>query len=174
MMPTHSNAGAQPHRSGAVLPPATPANDRAHASAEFVTIMAAGQMFGLPILHINEVFKVPQMTAIPLAPPAVRGLINLRGRVVTALCLRTLLGMPPSDTPHEQMAVGLLAQGEHHALLVDRIGEVLALEEGQIDANPIHMDRHWQSLSAGVTRLERQLLIVLDLERVLASLHITT
>ena len=136
---------------------------------EYVTLHVGEQIFGLPISQVHEVFGAQHITPVPLAPAAVVGLLNLRGRVVTALCLRTVLGLPDTATGQGRMAIGVESEGEAFALLVDRIGDVMRLTAGTFEANPIHLNASWQSLSRGVHRLETSLLVVLDFERVIGS-----
>ncbi len=136
---------------------------------EYVTLQIDDQIFGLPIKDVHEVFSAVQVTPVPLAPASVRGLLNLRGRVVTAMCLRTLLGMPETSAHSERMAIGIEIGGEPFALLVDRIGDVLRLPVTTLEANPIHMNIGWQGMSRGVHRLEGRILVVLDLAHTIGS-----
>jgi purine-binding chemotaxis protein CheW len=141
---------------------------RAHADFdEYVTVMVADQMFGLPIGRVHDVFIASAVTQVPLAPREVIGLLNLRGRVVTAMCLRRRLGLADAEAGRE-MAVGLENQGESYGLLVDEVGEVMKLSSETREPNPVHMDPRWVKLSRGVHRLAGQLLIVLDVDAVLA------
>lgn len=137
-------------------------------SRDYVTIIVAGQMFGLPIERVHDVFVASAITPVPLASTEIVGLLNLRGRVVTAICVRRRLGLPPRGTAGEAMAVGLEHGGESYGLLVDGVGEVLRLSAADLETNPIHLDPHWARLSLGVHRLEQQLLIVLDVDEVIA------
>jgi purine-binding chemotaxis protein CheW len=134
---------------------------------EYVTVMVADQMFGLPIDRVHDVFIASALTGVPLAPKEIVGLLNLRGRVVTAMCLRRRLGLPEAENGRE-MAVGLEHQGESYGLLVDQVGEVMKLSSEKREPNPVHMDSRWVRLSRGVYRLEDQLLIILDVDAVLA------
>jgi purine-binding chemotaxis protein CheW len=139
-----------------------------HSSdSEYVTVMIADQMFGLPIDRVHDVFIASAVTSVPLAPREVIGLLNLRGRVVTAMCLRRRLGLPDAENGRE-MAVGLEHHGESFGLLVDQVGEVMKLSSDLCEPNPVHMDPRWTRLSRGVHRLEGRLLIVLDVDAVLA------
>jgi purine-binding chemotaxis protein CheW len=140
----------------------------AHATdIEYVTVMVADQMFGLPIDRVHDVFIASAVTHVPLAPREIIGLLNLRGRVVTAMCLRRRLGLPDAETGRE-MAVGLEHHGESYGLLIDQVGEVMKLSSELREPNPVHMDPHWVRLSRGVHRLDGQLLIILDVDAVLA------
>ena len=134
---------------------------------EYVTVMVADQIFGLPIDRVHDVFIASALTEVPLAPREIVGLLNLRGRVVTALCLRRRLGLPDAEGGSE-MAVGLERAGESYGLLVDQVGEVLRLSPDSREPNPVHLDPRWARLSRGVYRLDGQLLIVLDVDAVLS------
>jgi purine-binding chemotaxis protein CheW len=135
---------------------------------EFITVTVAGQMLGLPIHRVHDVFVASEMTTVPLASPEIAGLLNLRGRVVTAVSLRRRLGLPDLDTTDRRMAVGLEQKGEAYGLLVDEVGEVLKLEPDALQPNPVHMDPRWTSLSGGVHQLKGKLLIILDVDAVLS------
>src|SRR3954469_25880405 len=86
--------------------------------AEFVTGTVAGQLLGLPISRVHDVFVVSEMTTVPLAPGEIAGLLNLHGRVVTAVSLRRRLGLGDSSSAERRMAVGLENHGEAYGLLV--------------------------------------------------------
>jgi purine-binding chemotaxis protein CheW len=132
---------------------------------QFVTVFVAGQMFGLPILHVRDVFIVSDVTPVPLAPASVAGLFNLRGRVMTMLSMRAMLGHQRSDEKGtETTAIGIEWRGESFGLLVDRVGEVMSLSAANRESNPINLDQRWGRLSAGVHQLENQLLIELSLD----------
>ena len=135
---------------------------------EFITVTVAGQLLGLPIGRVHDVFVVSEMTKVPLAQSEIAGLLNLRGRVVTAVSLRSRLGLREDDKVGRRMAVGLEYQGEAYGLLVDEVGEVLKLNPDEMQPNPVHMDRRWVSLSQGVHQLQGELMIVLDVDAVLA------
>ncbi len=144
------------------------AGTKAHADFdEYVTVTVADQIFGLPIDRVHDVFIASAVTEVPLAPREIVGLLNLRGRVVTAMCLRRRLGLPDAESGRE-MAVGLENQGESYGLLVDQVGEVMKLSRETREPNPVHMDSRWAKLSGGVHRLDGQLLIILDVDAVLS------
>ncbi len=138
------------------------------ACCDYVTVTVGDQLFGLPIEEVHDVFIVTTITHVPLAPSEVVGLINLRGRIVTALCLRRRLGLPARAPTAETMAVGIEHDCESYGLLVDGVGEVLRLSAGSREPTPVHLAPRWARLSRGVHRLDDRLLIVLDIEGVLA------
>jgi purine-binding chemotaxis protein CheW len=150
----------------------TPANINTPLEAgdqlDYVTIYVGDQLFGLPILRVQDVFSATQMTRVPLAPRQVVGLLNLRGRVVTALSLRERLGMGnAAETSSSAMAVGIEHAGEPFALMVDKVGEVMRLTSATYEPNPVHLSAAWAGLSNGVHRLDGHLLIILDIDSVL-------
>jgi purine-binding chemotaxis protein CheW len=134
---------------------------------EYVTVMLDGQLFGLPIARVQDVFMPDRLTRVPLAPPEIAGVLNLRGRIVTAVGLRVRLGMAPRSDGRPPMAVGIELKGESYGLLIDAVGEVLKLANGAREANPVNLDARLAQVSAGVHRLEGQLMVILDVDRVL-------
>jgi purine-binding chemotaxis protein CheW len=137
--------------------------------SEYVTATVAGQRFGLPILRVQDVFVPDRLTRVPLAPPDVAGLINLRGRIVTLIDMRQRLGFAAAALDGEPpMAIGIESRGESYGLLVDSVGEVLRLDDGRREANPVNLDPRLAGLSCGIHRLENQLLVLVDVDRVLS------
>jgi purine-binding chemotaxis protein CheW len=134
---------------------------------EYVTATVGGQLFGLPISRVQDVFAPDRLTRVPLAPPEIAGLLNLRGRIVTAIDLRRRLGLdaPAGELP--RMAIGVESKGESYGLLIDVIGEVLKLPISSREDNPVNLDPGLARVSAGVHRLDGKLLVVLDVDRVL-------
>jgi purine-binding chemotaxis protein CheW len=143
-------------------------NDKFDESVtEYVTVMLDGQLFGLPIARVQDVFMPDRLTRVPLAPPEIAGVLNLRGRIVTAVDLRVRLGMAARSDGRPPMAVGIELKGESYGLLIDAVGEVLKLANGTREANPVNLDPRLARVSAGVHRLEGQLMVILDVDRVL-------
>lgn len=138
------------------------------ASEEYVTAILGEQLFGVPISRVQDVFIPERVTRVPLAPPEIAGVLNLRGRVVTLVDLRKRLGLVADQAKQAlEMAIGVESRGESYGLLVDGVGEVLKLGAEQREANPINLDPALARVSAGIHRLEGQLLLVLDIDRVL-------
>jgi purine-binding chemotaxis protein CheW len=134
---------------------------------EYVTATVGGQLFGLPISRVQDVFAPDRLTRVPLAPPEIAGLLNLRGRIVTAIDLRRRFGLDALAGDAPRMAVGVEWKGESYGLLIDAIGEVLKLQTSDREDNPVNLDPGLARVSAGVHRLEGKLLVVLDVDRVL-------
>ena len=136
-------------------------------STEYVTATIGGQLFGLPIVRVQDVFIAQGLTKVPLAPPEVAGLINLRGRIVTLIDLRRRFGLGQREDANSSMAIGVELRAESYGLLIDSVGEVLKLDDIAREPNPINLDTRLARVSAGIYRLDGQLLIVVDVDRVL-------
>jgi purine-binding chemotaxis protein CheW len=134
---------------------------------EYVTAMIGGQLFGMPISRVQDVFIPELMTRVPLASSDVAGVLNLRGRIVTAIDMRSRLGLPKRDTGRPPMAVGVDLRGESYGLLIDAVGEVLKLADDSREVNPVNLDPRMAKLACGIHRLDGQLMVVLDVDRVL-------
>ncbi len=134
---------------------------------EYVTVNIGDQFFGLPISRVQDVFMPDRLTRVPLASGEIAGVLNLRGRIVTAIDMRRRLGLGARAEGQSVMAVGIECNGESYGLLIDAVGEVLKLAEDTRESNPVNLDKRLASVSAGVHRLEGQLLVILDVDRVL-------
>lgn len=137
------------------------------AVTEYVTTMIGDQLFGLPIARVQDVFMPERLTRVPLSSSDVAGVLNLRGRIVTAINMRARLGLPKATGDRPAMAVGVDLRGESYGLLIDSIGEVLKLSDESREVNPVNLDPRMAKMAAGVHRLDGQLMVVLDVDRVL-------
>ena len=145
----------------------TTTNDNHSGSfIEYVTVMIGGQLFGLPINRVQDVFMPERMARVPLASAEIAGVLNLRGRIVTAIDMRCRLGLPKLNEKRPPMAVGIEFHGESYGLLIDSVGEVLKLADNTREPVPVNLDPHLARVSSGVHRLEKQLLVVLDVDRI--------
>ncbi|HYD65669.1 chemotaxis protein CheW [Azospirillum sp.] len=134
---------------------------------DYVTMTIADQLFGIPVLQVQDVLGNQKITRIPLAPPEVAGSLNLRGRIVTAIDVRLRLNLSarPKDKPGMSIVVDL--RGELYSLMVDSVGEVLSLSNEDFERNPATLDPRWREVSTGIYRLNGQLMVVLDVPRLL-------
>lgn len=125
---------------------------------DYVTFTTAGQLFGLPIEQVQDVFTLANITRVPLAGSEIAGVLNLRGRIVTVIDLanRLQLGVPRDATAH--MVIGIERGAESFGILVDRVGEVLSLADGDREPAPINLDRTLDATATGVFRLTRRYL----------------
>jgi purine-binding chemotaxis protein CheW len=135
----------------------------------YVTATIGGQRFGLPISRVQDVFVAHGITPVPLADAEVAGLINMRGRIVTILEMRRLLGLGLDEPYQSSMAIGVSRHGESYGLLVDEVGDVLTLPDAAREPAPANLDRQLAGATAGVYRLDDGLMMVLDVDRVVGG-----
>ena len=118
-------------------------------------------------MKVQDVLGPQQITPIPLSVSEVAGSLNLRGRIVTAIDLRVRMGLPARDEDDKGMSVVVEHSNELYSLMVDSVGEVLKKSDKDFERNPPTLDALWRSYSEGIFRLEKGLLIVLDVENLL-------
>jgi purine-binding chemotaxis protein CheW len=135
------------------------------ASQQFCTFLLDGYLFGVPVPEVQEVIRYQPMTPVPLAAPAVQGLINLRGQIVLAIDLRRRLAF--ADRPPGEWPVNVVVRTPDGAvsLLVDEIGDVIEVEQSTFETPPETLHGAVRSMILGVHKLERRLLHLLDTER---------
>lgn len=137
-------------------------------TTEYLTVMVAGQTFGLPVLKIQDVLARQRVTRIPLAAQEIAGSLNLRGRIVTAIDVRRRLAMPqPAEGESRMMSVVVEHNQDLYSLVFDSVGEVLAFEDADFEKNPSTLDTKWREISLGIYRLEDRLVVILDVPRLL-------
>ncbi len=140
---------------------------------DFLTILIAGQKFGIPVLQVQDVLGPQRITHIPMAPPEVAGSLNLRGRIVTAIDVRKRLDLEQrTDGDGHEMSVVVELENELYSLIIDRVGDVLSLHNDFYEKTPATLDPVWRDISMGIYRLENELLVVLDIPKLLNSVHI--
>lgn len=145
---------------------------KAGESEDYLTVMIADQLFGIPVLQVQDVLGQQSVTRIPLAPPEVAGSLNLRGRIVTAINVRRRLGLSERDDGKKSdMSVVVEHDNELYSLIIDEVGDVLALYSKDFDSNPATLDPVWRDISLGIYRLDDRLLVVLDVPKLLDTVH---
>lgn len=132
------------------------------ATHQFCTFFLQDFMFGVDVQTIQEVIRYQAMTPVPLAPAAVHGLINLRGQIVTAIDLRTRLGLPARDGDTLPTNVIVRTSDGAVSLLVDEIGDVVDVDSDLYERPPETLDRAAREIVTGVYKLEHRLLLILD------------
>ena len=137
------------------------------ATQQFVTFKLDGLLFGIEVGRIQEVLSYQEMTPVPLAPPDVLGLINLRGQIVAAVDLRRRLGLSARAPGQRPVNVVVRDDNDVISLLVDEMGEVVEVGEESFELPPETMDRDSRVLIRGVHKLGRRLMHVLDAEQVI-------
>jgi purine-binding chemotaxis protein CheW len=144
------------------------------ASRQFATFEVAGQLFGVEVHTVQEVLSYNEYTPVPLAPPAVGGLFNLRGQVIAAVDLRVQLGMARQELDGPVMNVILRGDGEPVSLLVDRIGEVVDLDDETFEPPPDTLGGPTRELVVGTFKLDGRLMLALDVNAAVDTYRVTT
>ncbi len=140
----------------------------AKGTCEYITVYIDDQLFGLPVLSVQDVFMPQSITHVPLANADIAGVLNLRGRIVTAINMRRRLGLPELGDEHKAMAVGIEYNGEFYGLIIDSVGDVLGLDDKTLEAIPSNLDPRWAAVADGVHRMDGHLMVILNIERALA------
>ena len=135
---------------------------------QFCTFIVDDLFFGVEVLRVQEVIKYQDMTQIPLAPSTVKGLINLRGQIVTAIDLRQRLELPERVEGQDPMNVVIRTDDGTVSLLVDEIGDVLELSDDTLEPPPPTIHGVAKELVTCVHKLEDQLLLVLDIDKAIS------
>jgi len=135
------------------------------AAKQLCTFHVADGYFGIPVEQVQEVVRPQPITPVPLAPKVVRGLINLRGQILTAIDLRFRLGLGEPGDQEKLMNVVVRTDDAPVSFLVDEIGEVLDVDEASFEAPPETLQGHMRDLIGGAYKLEGRLLLALSTER---------
>jgi purine-binding chemotaxis protein CheW len=136
---------------------------------QFSTFYIAGLLYGIDVMKVQEITKALPMTRVPLAPKYVHGLINLRGQISTAIQLRELFGLH-DQAPEEQMNVVCKVREILVSFLVDRIGDVMELNESSFEPAPDTIPENIRRFIEGVYKVPGTLMSVIDVERVAESI----
>ena len=134
----------------------------------FVTFTVAGQLFGVPVIRVQDILTPDVIAPVPGSPKEVRGLINLRGRIVTVIDMRTHLSLPKADAGLCGMCVTVESRGDFYTLFVDSVGDVITLPKSLREGNPATLDAVWRDVADAVYRTDRGLMVALHVDRLLA------
>jgi purine-binding chemotaxis protein CheW len=132
------------------------------------TFRIGGYLFGVDVSLVQEIMRAQAMTPVPLSGPEIAGLINLRGEVLTAIDVRSQLGLPEARTDKDQINVVVRVNEEPVSLLVDEIGGVLEVSQVTFETTPTTVDPLVRPLILGAYTLPDQLLLLLDARKLLA------
>ncbi len=132
----------------------------------YCTFRLADLYIGIEVMRVQEVLRSQGTTPIPLTTSVVGGLMNLRGEIVTTVDLRCRLGLDRAADPTESMNVVIRNADGVISLLVDEIDDVIEVDDETFEAPPATLPEPLRDLLAGVYKLDGQLLLVLDADRV--------
>lgn len=136
-----------------------------NARSQYSTFVIADNLYGIDVMQVQEITKALPMTRVPLAPKYVKGLINLRGQISTAICLKELFQIE-SSANKEVMNVVCRLNDILVSFLVDKIGDVLELEEKDFEYVPDTVPKSIKQFVKGVYKIPGKLLTVIDTEKI--------
>jgi len=137
-------------------------------SQMYVTMGIEKQLFGINVKYVRDVLRQQKVTAIPLAPKDVSGSLNLRGRIVTVIDVRSRLGLPPREDDGKSMFVVVEVKNELYSLKVDMVGEVLTVADAEVEKPPAHLASTWRDVATGIHKLPSELLVIVNVQTILA------
>jgi len=136
---------------------------------ELLTCRVGEQWIGFHVQQVREVVTNQEITHMPLSSDAVLGLINLRGRVMTELDVRKVVGLPArAEGERSHVAIIETSSGEDFGLAVDDVGEVMLLDPDHYEPTPSSLDVVWRQVSEGVLKLEQGVLVLVNVDRFIA------
>lgn len=138
-------------------------------SKQFTTFYLEGRLYGIDVMKVQEVTKPLQVTKMQTAPVFIKGLINLRGQIATAIGLRELFGLKTENTS-DKMTVVCKLDDVLISLLVDSIGDVMEVQEQQYEATPQTIPGNIRSFMQGVYKTESGILSIVNLDSILKEL----
>ncbi len=137
---------------------------------QLLTFYLDRQIFGIPVSFIKDIFKSAKITQVPLTPPEIAGVVNLRGHIVTAIDLRHKLCIPHVEGEKKaNMNIAVEVGEEMYSFIVDSVSEVMTFAKKDFEENPSTLDDRLKDLSLGIYKLEGKLLIVLDVNKVIGT-----
>ncbi|MFQ5733790.1 MAG: chemotaxis protein CheW [Planctomycetaceae bacterium] len=149
----------------ATLTDATP--ETREFDSQYVSFWIANQLLGVPVNSVQEVLNQQPIGAVPKSRPEIAGLLNLRGQIVMAVDMRVRLKLPPQEDAEKIMNVVVRHNGEPYSLLVDEVGDVIDVDPQSVTSVPNTLEANWREITDSVVRLDKQLLIILDVPQLL-------
>jgi len=145
---------------------------------QFCTFTLEEQLFGVDILDVKEINSTAEFTPIFHAPPEIKGYVNIRGQIHLIIDLRLLMGYKSKDIDESSRLVLFKPRvGENFGVLVDKIGDVVNVDQTQIEEKAGNnsssdkvssgRDRHLNNIASGICKLEGQLLVIINAEKLL-------
>ncbi|GAC1336149.1 MAG: chemotaxis protein CheW [Beijerinckiaceae bacterium] len=132
----------------------------------YFTVNDGSATFGLPVQSVQTIFRIEGVTPVPLSPAEVDGLVNLRGRIVTAVSLKRRLGTAAAGAARGALAIGIEHRGENFALIVDEVGDVIICDDEARIGRPSHVDPARARLISDYYRFDTGILPILDMNAV--------
>lgn len=136
---------------------------------KFLTFFLAGEEYGIEILAVHEIIGMLEITRVPRTPTFVRGVINLRGKVIPVIDLRLKFGMESKEQTEETCIIVVQAQNMEMGILVDKVSEVLDIAAKDIDEPPSFGAEVNTDYILGIGKAQGRVKLLLDIEKVLSK-----
>lgn len=143
--------------------------DQKSTSRQYSTFTVDGRLYGIDVMKVQEVTKPLEVTLMRTAPPCIKGLINLRGQIATAIGLRELFGLK-SDSSTEKMTVVCKVEDVLLSLLVDKIGDVVEVSDSNFESTPQTIPGNIRVFMQGVYKTDEAILSIVSLDSILKEL----
>ncbi len=137
---------------------------------QFATIKIGDQTFGISVDHVVDVLFPQKISSIPLTKPQIVGSLNLRGRIVTALDIRITLNIESKVNVDKNMCIVVEYDHELFSILVDKVGDVATVSVHDLIKNPDNLSKSWQEISLGIFPMDNELVVILDLDKLMAMI----
>ncbi len=123
------------------------------------------QTIAIPIVNIRDILVLSKVTKVPLAPDTIIGLINLRGRIVTAINIKNLLKMDDTSICENSMNVVIEIKNDLYSIIADSVEEVISITENEILPKPDSIEQHWHNIATGIILGKDELIVVIDIKK---------
>ena len=143
--------------------------ERYNVGGKFLTFFLAGEEYGIEILKVQEIIGMMDITTVPRTPTFIRGVINLRGKVIPIVDLRLKFGMEAVEKTDETCIIVVRARGVEMGVVVDRVSEVLDIASDNIDEVPSFGAEVDTSYLLGIAKADSRVKLLLAIDRVLSS-----
>ena len=134
---------------------------------QFIIVKIGDQIFGISVDYVVDVLAPKTITSVPLARKEVVGLLNLRGRIISALDIRVLLDIIDKTDIEQNMCVVIEYEHELYSLMVDEVGKVVSLNLDELVPTPDNLSKFWRDVSLGVVLMNEDLLVILDINKIM-------
>ncbi len=142
-------------------------------AGKYLTFALAHEEYGVPVLKVREIIKMMDITCVPQVPPHIKGVINLRGKVIPIVDLRLKFGMPTQDYTERTCIIVVEVKAAERALMlgmiVDSVSEVLNISTDEMEPTPNFGERLHTDYMQGVAKIKGAVKILLDLDRVVSA-----
>ena len=139
------------------------------SGGKFLTFFLAGEEYGIEILKVHEIIGMMPITRVPRTPEFIRGVINLRGKVIPIVDLRLKFGMESVEQTSETCIIVVHVEGIEMGIVVDRVSEVLNIASGEIEDAPSFGRDVNTDYILGIGKTQSKVKILLDIDRVLST-----